>query len=91
MKVLFKPVSIIAGVMAGRAASAAFQALWSRIDDHEPPKATTADATLPKVVLAAVLESSTQATAAVVADRAAARTFSYLFGVWPGEKTQPKS
>lgn len=88
MKVLFKPLSILAGVLAARAATTAFQALWSRIDEGDPPKATTAQARLPKVVLAAVLESSTQAAAAAVADRAAARTFAYLFGVWPSEKRQ---
>jgi len=91
VKVLFKPLSLIAGVAAGRAAAAAFQAVWSHIDDRDPPKATTAEATLAKVVLAAVLEASTQAAAAVVADRAAARTFAYLFGIWPGEQTSQQA
>jgi hypothetical protein len=86
VKLLFKPMSVVAGVVAARAAKATFQALWARIDEQEPPKATTAEATLQKVLTAAVLEAGTKAAMAALADRAAAQTFNYLFGVWPGER-----
>lgn len=86
MKLLYKPISVIAGVMAARAAKATFQSVWARIDEREPPKGTTADATLNKVLVAAVLEASTKAAMAALADRVAAQTFNYVFGVWPGEK-----
>ncbi|HUZ29473.1 MAG TPA: DUF4235 domain-containing protein [Solirubrobacteraceae bacterium] len=83
MKLLYKPISLVAGVLAARAAKAAFQSLWSLIDDREPPKANTEAATLPQVVAAAVLEAATKAAVAAVVKRAAAQTFSHLFGVWP--------
>jgi Protein of unknown function (DUF4235) len=86
VKLLYKPLSLIAGLIAARAAKATFQAIWKRIDDREPPKPTTADATLRHVLTASVLEAGTKAGMAAMADRAAARTFNYLFGVWPGEK-----
>ncbi len=86
MKLLYKPMSLIAGVVAARVAKAAFQSVWAKIDEHEPPKATTAETTIQKVLLAAVLEASTKAAMAALADRVAARTFNYLFGVWPGER-----
>jgi len=88
VKLLFKPMALIAGVLAARAANAAFQSLWSMIDDREPPEPTTAETTTPKVVAAAVLEAGTQAAMGALATRVAAQTFNYLFGVWPG-KQQP--
>jgi hypothetical protein len=84
VKLLYKTISLVAGVLAARTAKATFQSVWSLIDDREPPKANTADATLPQVVAAAVLEAATKAALAAVAERAAAQTFSHLFGVWPG-------
>ncbi len=86
MKLLYKPMSLIVGLVAARAGKAAFQSLWSLIDDRDPPKPTAAGATLQHVVLASVLEAGTMAAAGAVGERAAAHTFNYLFGVWPGEK-----
>ena len=86
MKLLFKPLSLLAGILAGRAANTAFQSVWSMIDDRDPPKPTTAEATMQKVVAAAVLEAGTQAAMGALADRLAAQAFNYLFGVWPGAK-----
>jgi hypothetical protein len=85
VKLLYKPMSLIAGVVGARAGKSAFKSLWSLIDDDDPPKPTLAKATLQKVVLASVLEAGTMAAAGALAERAAAQTFSYLFGVWPGQ------
>jgi hypothetical protein len=89
VKLFYKPMSLVAGILAARAARAAFESLWSLIDDREPPKPNTQDATLAQVVAAAVLEAGTEAAVAAVAERAAAQTFSHLFGVWPGP-TKPR-
>ena len=88
MRLLYKPLSLVAGVLAARAAKASFEAIWARIDAREPPKPTTQEATLREVMAAAVLEAGTKAAMGAMADRAAAQTFNYLFGVWPGEKEQ---
>jgi hypothetical protein len=85
VKLLFKPMSVIVGVLAARVGRSAFKSVWSLIDDGEPPKPTVAHATLQKVVLASVLEAWTMAAAGALGERAAAQTFSHLFGVWPGD------
>jgi len=85
MKLLFKPFSLIAGLIAARIGQALFKALWSRIDDREPPKPSAPDTTLTKVVSAAALEAATMAGVGAAVDRAAARTFHHLTGVWPGK------
>ena len=86
MKILYKPFGIIAGLIGARIATAIFKALWARIDEEEPPKPTTADASFPKVVGAAALEAATMAGVGAAVDRAGARAFHHLTGIWPGDK-----
>ncbi len=86
MRILYKPFAIIAGVIGAKLGHNVFQALWSRVDQGEPPKPRTEDASLPKVGGAAALEAATMAGVAAAVDRASARVFHYLTGIWPGEK-----
>jgi Protein of unknown function (DUF4235) len=88
MKILYKPFSIIACLIGARIAKAIFQALWSRIDDVEPPKPTTEGASFPKVVGAAALEAATMAGVGAAVDRAGAATFHHLTGIWPGDREE---
>ncbi len=88
MKILYKPFALIASLIAARIGASAFKAIWSKIDAAEPPEPTTADASLPKVVGAAVLEAATMAGIAAAVDRASASTFHHLTGVWPGKQHQ---
>jgi Protein of unknown function (DUF4235) len=88
MKILYKPFAIIAGLIGARIARAIFRGVWSRVDQGEPPKPTTAGASLGKVVGAAALEAATMAGVGAAVDRAGARTFQHLTGIWPGEKEQ---
>jgi hypothetical protein len=85
MKILYKPFGLIASAIASRIGKSVFRGLWSKIDDAEPPEATAPNATLPKVVGAAALEAATMAGVGAAMDRAAARTFHHLTGIWPGD------
>ena len=86
MRLLYKPLSMISRGISSKLAKTTFRALWSRLDGGEPPAPTASDATLGKVLQAAVLEAATMAAFGALAERSAAATFHYLFGVWPGEK-----
>jgi hypothetical protein len=88
MKILYKPFAIIAGIVGARLGRSVFKRVWGRIDTGEPPAPTAADANLPKVVGAAALEAATIAGVAAAVDRAGARTFHYLTGIWPGKTTK---
>ena len=85
MKILYKPFAIIAGLIGARIARSIFSAVWSQIDHEQPPKPTTEEASLPKVVGAAALEAATMAGIGALVDRAGARAFHHLTGIWPGE------
>ena len=96
MKILYKPFGIISGVIGAKIAKSIFKAMWTRIDEEQvPPKATTAEASFQKVVGAAALEAATTAAVGAAVDRASARTFHHLTGIWPGERRaqaqQPES
>jgi hypothetical protein len=88
MKILYKPFGIIAGLISARIAAAIFKALWSKIDEQDPPKPTTAETTFPKVVGAAALEAATTAGVGAAVDRVGARAFHHLTGIWPGESVE---
>jgi hypothetical protein len=84
VKLIYKPFSIVGGLLAGAVARRIFDVVWSHIDDEPPPKANTDDETWGRVLGAAALKSVTFSVTRATADRASAQTFRYLFGVWPG-------
>lgn len=85
MKLLYKPLALISGLIAARVGKAAFKSLWSRVDERDPPEPSSAETTFPKVVGAATLEAVTMATTAATINRATAAMFHYVTGVWPGK------
>ena len=88
MKILYKPFAIIASLVGARLGRTAFKKVWTQIDAADPPEPTTAEASLPKVVGAAALEAAMLAGVGAAVDRASARTFHYLTGIWPGKQKQ---
>ena len=86
MGLIYKPFGIILGILAGLAGKKLFNFAWTKIDDEEPPKATTEVAPWAKVLGAAALQGVIFKVTRVVVDRFGARSWAYLTGVWPGEK-----
>jgi uncharacterized protein DUF4235 len=91
MKLFYKPFGIVAGILAGLLARKIFTFVWSKLDDEEPPEAKTALASWPRVVGAAVLQGAVFSGTRAAVDRAGARGFEHVFGVWPGEKVPDKA
>jgi hypothetical protein len=88
MKILYKPFAIIAGMIGAAIGRQVFKAVWSRIDAEEPPKATTPEVPLGKVVGARALEAATMAGVGAAVDRASLNSFRYLTGVWAGKSKE---
>jgi hypothetical protein len=91
MKILYKPFGLIGGTIAARLGKSIFRGLWSKIDAAEPPAPTAPNATLPKVVGAAALEAATMAGVGAAVDRATARAFHHLTGIWPGDEPESEN
>jgi len=86
VKLIYKPFGFLLGLLAGLAGRRLFDYTWEKIDDEEPPKGTTQEASWVKVLGAAALQGVIFKTVRVVVDRYGATGWRYLTGVWPGEK-----
>lgn len=91
MKLAYKPIGILLGLIAGLVSKKLFNVVWSLFDDEEPPKPTTQEADWPKVIAAAAVQGVTFRVTRAAVDRAGAKGWDHLFGVWPGEKYQEES
>ena len=87
MGVIYKPFGIILGLLAGIAGKKIFDFVWTKIDDEEPPEATTKETTWPRLLAVATVQGVIFRVTRFAVDRYAAKGFEYLTGVWPGEKT----
>lgn len=87
MGVLYKPLSLVFSLIGAFAAKKLFEFIWSLIDKEDPPDATVRDASWPKVLGAAAVEGATFKMTRAAVDRAGARSFERLTGVWPGPST----
>ena len=84
--ILYKPIGIIAGILAGLVGKRLFDFLWGKVDEEDPPKPNTQEASLGKILGAAALQGVVCKVTRAYVDRNTARFFHYLTGAWPGEK-----
>jgi len=85
IKVLYKPVSMLGGVLAG----AIFNRVWKiAAGEDDAPKATDAQRGWREVLTAAALQGAIFALVKAAVDRAAAEGTRKLTGVWPGDEGQ---
>ena len=91
MKLIYRPLGIILGLLGGQLAKKVFNVVWGKIDDEEPPKATQEEVRWPKMLAAAAVQGMVFQTVRASINRAGAKGFQHLTGVWPGEKRpEPK-
>jgi hypothetical protein len=85
MKLIFAPIGIVSGLLAGWVAQKAFERLWSVFDDEEAPEPGQRDASLPKLATALAVEGAVFRLTKGLVDRGARRAFAGFTGSWPGE------
>jgi hypothetical protein len=86
MRLLYKPFAIVFGVLGGFLAKRLFARLWALVDRADPPAPDLRQTTWPKVLAAAAIEGVTFKVTRAALDRAGARGFERLTGVWPGPR-----
>jgi len=86
MKVAFIPVSILGGLLAGFIGQKAFDAIWGRVDDREPPQPEHREVSLAKLAIALVIEGAIFRLVKGLFDHAARHGFARMTGEWPGEE-----
>lgn len=85
MKVLFAPISIGAGLLAGLVAQKVFERLWALVDDEEPPEPDNREVPVAKLLLALAVEGAVFRLVKGLTDRGARKGFAALTGAWPGD------
>jgi hypothetical protein len=86
MTLMYKPIAVILGLIAGFLSKKLFDRVWGLIDEEEPPRPNTQRATWPKVLAAAAVEGVTFKVTRAAVERAGAKGFSAVTGAWPGPK-----
>jgi hypothetical protein len=86
VKLLFAPIGIIAGLLAGMVAQKGFDRLWAVFDEEEPPEPDQRDASYPKLIAALVVEGAVFRLTKGVVDHGVRSGFARMTGTWPGEK-----
>lgn len=91
MKLLFAPIGIIAGLLAGMLAQKGFDRLWAVFDEEEPPEPDQRDVFYPKLIAALVVEGAVFRLTKGVVDHGVRSGFARMTGRWPGEKPAERS
>jgi uncharacterized protein DUF4235 len=86
MKILFAPVSILGGLLAGLIGKKIFEQVWGLIDDQEPPEAKHREVEYPKLTGALLLEGAIFRLVRGLFDHGVRHLFQRLTGSWPGEE-----
>lgn len=85
-KLMFIPVSIAGGLIAGLIAKKAFEASWGLVDDEEAPEPEHRDVQWSKLLIAQALEGAIFRAVRGTTDHIARGAFYRATGVWPGEE-----
>jgi hypothetical protein len=85
-KILFIPVSIVSGLIAGLIGRKIFEGIWGLIDDEEPPEAEHRETSLPKLAASLAVQGASFSVVRGLTDHYARRSFYNATGAWPGEE-----
>jgi hypothetical protein len=86
MKLVFIPVSILGGLLAGLIGQKVFDAIWGKVDEEEPPHPDQREVSLGKLAAALLIEGAIFRLVKGLFDHAARRGFARVTGEWPGEE-----
>ena len=85
LKVLYKPLGMLIGVVGGLAASAVCSRLWTALTGQDDvPEATDRDRGWSEVLIAAAVQGAVFGVVKAAIDRGGAAGFQKATGEWPG-------
>lgn len=85
-KLLFRPVAIVSGLVAGIVGRKTFALVWRAVDDKEPPQPENRRASLGKLALALSLQGAVFSVVKGLVDHASRQGFARFTGSWPGDE-----
>jgi hypothetical protein len=91
MNLMYKPFSIVSGLVAGKIATKFFSVIWGMFDDREPPDPEHHEVPIVKLTLALLIEGALFAAIRGLIDHGSRRVFRYFTGEWPGDEAPSES
>ena len=86
MKLLFRPMSLLASVLGGMIAGAIFKKIWKGIaGEDEAPSPEKPDRNWKEIASAAALQGAVAGGVRAMVDRGALKGFEKATGVWPAK------
>ena len=86
MKLIYRPLSFLASILGGLAASMVFRQIWKAIaGEEDAPTADQPDRNWKEVASAAALQGAVAGGVGALVSRGSMRGFEKATGVWPGE------
>jgi hypothetical protein len=85
-RVIFVPLGIIGGLLAGQISKKVFDFIWSRISDEEAPEPDQLELSWPPLLAALAIEGALFRLAKGLVDRGTRKGYQRLTGSWPGEE-----
>lgn len=85
-KMVFLPVSVGGGLLAGLIGKKLFAVIWGAIDDHEAPKPEHRQISLPKLAVALLIEGALFSLIRGLVDHGSRHVFTRMTGAWPGDE-----
>ena len=85
-KVVFLPLSIGSGLLAGFLSKKVFDQIWGLFDEEEPPDSKHRDIQWTKLLIAAAVQGAIFRAVKEATDHGTRRAFMNLTGSWPGEE-----
>jgi hypothetical protein len=90
-RLLFVPISVGGGLVAGFVAKKLFDAAWSLIDEEEAPEPEQRNVQIGKLAAALALEGAAFRVTKGLIDHASRRGFERATGAWPGEDPEAET
>ncbi len=88
--VIFTPISLLSGLLAGLIASKLFEFIWARFADEEAPGPDQREIAWPALIAAMTLEGAIFRLVRGLVDRGTRVAFLRATGAWPGEQKPEK-
>lgn len=86
LRVLFLPVSVLSGLLAGLLARKLFDVAWGQVSEEDPPEPEHREASWGRLTLALALEGAAFRITSGLVNRATRAGFFRATGRWPGEE-----
>ena len=86
MSLVFRPVGVLIGLLAGIVGRKIFERVWGLIDNEDAPEPKYREIAFGKLIVALLIEGAIFGVLRGVADHGARHGFARLTGEWPGQE-----